>query len=172
MDFHRINDQGKLWIQRVDDISLIGHTVNDEGRLVYSKSDDKVYIATSTEWLELAIEYSVISTGTKMLFGSYPLPTGWNITAYDDIMVTITNNSVYVGSTNGSWYITGLQSDGSHDHTGLTGKCTITAHIGGDVIQIAHADHKHSILADGLHTHEFDGQWRPNHVKFCEASLQ
>ena len=74
MDFFKIDSQGKLWIQRIDDINLIGHTASDERRLVYSKSDEKVYIGTSTEWRSLAIEYSVIDAGAKMLFGSYPLP--------------------------------------------------------------------------------------------------
>ena len=64
MDFHRINTQGRIWIQRVDDVSLIGHTASDEGRLVYSKSDDKMYIATSTAWVVLSTKYSVLTTGT------------------------------------------------------------------------------------------------------------
>ena len=86
MDFHRINTQGRIWIQRVDDVSLIGHTADDEGRMVYSRSDDKIYIATSTAWVVLSTKYSVLTAGTTLLFGAYPLPTGWNITAYNDVI--------------------------------------------------------------------------------------
>jgi hypothetical protein len=173
MDFHRINDQGKIWIQRVDDVTLIGHTAADEGRMVYSKSNEKIYIATDTEWLVLATKYAVIESGSKMLFGSYPLPPGWNITAYNDVIVSITNSSGSIGSLDGSWVITGFGSEGSHDHGGYVESANVTvwSEWTGSITTAA-TTHKHSLLSDGNHTHTFDGTWRPTNVKFCEATLQ
>lgn len=175
MDFYRINNQGKLWIERVDDISLIGHTSGDESRLVYSKSDERVYIGTSTEWRVLAVEYSVMEAGTKMLFGSYPLPTGWNITTSDDMMVLITTTGSSVGSFSGSWTITGMQNIDSHNHTGWTNYATYFRQVRAyDAHKVWRPDgsHRHSILADGIHSHTFGSTWRPDHVKFSEATLQ
>lgn len=180
MDFHRINTQGRIWIQRVDDVSLIGHTADDEGRMLYSKSDDKVYIATSTEWLILATKYSVLTAGSTLLFGSYPLPTGWNITSYNDAIVSITNSSGSVGSFSGGWTITGFGAAGTHDHGGYATYDNDWMRVtqGGlyrDDLSDYEAPsyiHKHSIVSDGNHTHTFNGTWRPSNMKFCEAILQ
>ena len=179
MDFHRINTQGRIWIQRVDDVSLIGHIAADEDRLVYSKSDDNIYIATSSEWIVLSTKYSVLTAGSTLLFGSYPLPTGWNITNYNDVIVSITDSSGSVGSLAGAWQITGFGTGGSHDHGGST--------TAPDNVYVTWPDnnpdytldasvvnhlHGHTLIADGVHTHSFDGAWRPRSVKFCEAVLQ
>ena len=177
MDFHEINIQGKFWIERIDDISLIGHTADDESRLVYSKSDERVYIGTSTEWRVLAIEYSVMSKGTKMLFGSYPLPTGWNITTtLSDLMVLITITGSSIGSFSGSWTITGMQNSDAHDHGGWTGIGDQAANVRKyDVHRVTRPDgsHKHSILPDGIHSHPLiNSLWRPEYIKFSEGTLQ
>lgn len=176
MDFHNINNQGKVWIQRVDDISLIGFTADDESCLVYSRSDDKVYIGTSTEWRVLATEYSVMDQGSKMLFGSYPLPVGWNISDIDDTMVMITNSSGSIGSYSGTWTITAMLDSESHNHTGYTKYANVVRYVKNysDAYRVDRpvASHRHSILADGIHSHTFDGLWRPAYIKFCEGTLQ
>ncbi len=179
MDFHRINTQGKIWIQRVDDVSLIGHTASDEGRMVYSRSDNKLYIATSTTWLALSIKYSVLTAGTTLLFGAYPLPIGWNITSYNDVIVSITNSSGSVGSFNGGWTITGFGAAGGHDHGGMTTAPDDVYVTPSDNnpdytldAEVVETYHGHSIMADGNHSHSFNGSWRPRSVKFCEAILQ
>jgi len=176
MDFYRINDQGKIWIQRVDDISLIGHRDSDEGRLLYSKSNQKIYIATSTEWRMLSVEYSVISSGTKMLFGSYPLPVGWNISNSNDMVVSLTNSSGSIGSIAGSWTITGMNNIESHNHTGATGTESAyreaKLHLTGNRYTCAARYHTHSIVGDGIHSHTFGNSWRPSYTFFTEATLQ
>lgn len=175
MDFFKIDSQGKLWIQRIDDINLIGHTASDERRLVYSKSDEKVYIGTSTEWRSLAIEYSVIDAGAKMLFGSYPLPVGWNIKNHNDMMVIITTHSSLIGSSSGSWSITGIANSQSHNHSGWTNTATTSIVIRKyDAHRVERPvwSHKHSIAADGIHKHSFDASWRPEFIKFAEGKLQ
>jgi len=179
MDFHRINTQGKIWLQRVDDVSLIGHIASDEGRMVYSRSDEKIYIATSTEWLELSTEFSVLTAGTTLLFGAYPLPTGWNITNYNDVIVSITDSSDSIGSFAGGWTITGFGNAGSHDHGGTTTQpdslYISTAADNPDYVldnQYVDRYHTHSLIGDGDHSHSFNGIWRPSNIKFCEAVLQ
>jgi hypothetical protein len=175
MDFHNINNQGKIWVQRVDDISLIGHTADDESRLVYSKSDDRIYIGTSTEWRVLAIEYSVIDQNSKMLFGSYPLPVGWNISNINDTMVSLTTATGSIGIYSGNWTITSIGQSDTHNHGGYTNLSTYLRSVRSyDAHRVTrpYYAHKHSILADGAHTHTFDGTWRPEYVKFCEAELQ
>jgi len=175
MDFHEINGQGEIWIQRVDDINLIGHTSDDESRLVYSKSNDKVYIGTSTEWRDLAIEYSVMEQGAKMLFGSYPLPIGWNIGNRNDEVVLITNSSGSIGAESGTWVISQMNNSNAHDHGGRTNRATVKISLKKyDAHKVYRPlwNHRHSIMADGIHTHTFDGNWRPEYIKFCEGVLQ
>ena len=179
MDFHIINTQGRIWIQRVDDVSLIGHIASDEGRMVYSKSDDNVYIASSSEWVVLSTKYSVLTVGSTLLFGSYPLPTGWNITNYNDVIVSITDNSGSVGSLAGSWQITGFGTGGSHDHGGNTTPPDNTYVAWPDNnpdytldSPIVWSLHSHTLDSDGVHEHSFGTAWRPRSVKFCEAVLQ
>ncbi len=174
MDFHEINNQGKIWIQRIDDINDISYSTSDESRILYSKSDEKIYIGTDSEWLALATNYSVISLNTKMIFGSYPLPTGWNIKNENDVLVSITNNSGSIGAKAGDWSITSVQNSQPHNHGGFTGSASsgMTGHrIIKDTgfISTAPSTHKHSIYSDGIHTHTFDGTWRPARRHFIEA---
>jgi len=176
MDFFEINSQGKLWIQRVADIDLIGHTASDERRLVYSESDEKVYIGTSTEWRSLAIEYSVLQAGAKMLFGSLPLPVGWNIQTHNDMIVIITNDSDLIGNDEeGSWVITGIGNSQPHTHTGLTGLSTAIIDINkydAHSVERPNWAHQHTIVSDGIHTHSFGSSWRPAFINFVEGELQ
>lgn len=176
MDFYRLNNQGRFWIQRVDDINLIGHSAADERRLVYSRSDERVYIGTSTEWRILAIEYSVMGAGVKMLFGSYPLPVGWNIKAHNDMMVIVTNDSNLIGNEEGSWMITGMADSQSHDHSGWTAYATASVGIKRYRppynLTIPVPAHRHTIVSDGIHTHSFNASWRPEFINFVEGELQ
>jgi len=175
MDYHRINTQGKIWIQRVDDVDVVAV---DEGGLLYSRSNDEIYIGTSTEWLSLSTKYSVLTAGSKLLFGSYPIPTGWNITSYNDVIVHLTDTSGSVGSLAGAWKITGFGSGGSHDHGGNTSTPDNIYASWGDnnpdyVLNIPTCStfHGHTISSVGNHSHTFDGAWRPRSVKFCEAEM-
>ena len=176
MDFYRINDQGKIWIQRVADVSLIGFRDHDEGRLLYSESDEKLYIATSTEWRELSAEYSVLTANTKMIFGSYPLPVGWNISTNSGMVIALTTSSGSIGTTDGTWTISGMNNIDSHNHAGVTGTESsyreAKLHSTGNRYTCAARYHTHTIVADGVHSHTFTSSWRPAHVFFTEAILQ
>ena len=181
MDFHKIKNQGNFWIQRVSDISVINHTASDEGRFVYSMSDDSVYVGTSTEFLKLSVEYSLISSGAKMLFGSYPLPVGWNITNFSsdfDAVVSITNVSNDINKIGGTWTITGMNDSSDHDHTGYTDYSDEVYesrwHWDDPPFDFSGsaAVHRHSILSDGVHSHTFDGNWRPYYIYFAEGTYQ
>lgn len=177
MNFHEIRTKGKVWIQvRTESGSGAKHRGSvDEGRIFYSTADEKIWFGTSTEWLELSGKYGVMSSGTRMLMGYSPLPDNWNLNSNSIIngkIILITNDSAEVGEYNsGSWTITGIQTADSHDHGGTLASSSYYS-IGnsdwkGDYIPLY--THVHTLTNDGVHTHSFDGTWRPAHIKLVEA---
>lgn len=177
MRFDKIKIKGKIWVQTVADGSTERHRGSiDEGRLIYSTADEKLYFGTDTEWLEFASRYDVFTAGTKLLMGYNPLPDNWAInssSSINDRIVLLTNDASEIGDlTSDSWTITGMQSSESHDHGGSTNISSSYYSIGnsdfkGDYIPLY--NHVHTITADGIHTHTFDGTWRPAHIKLVEA---
>jgi hypothetical protein len=129
-------------------------------------------MATDTDWLLVTTPYDIMSSGTEILMGTYPFPTGWTISSsYDDRMVMLTNTTGEIGNTGGSWTITGIDSQGAHNHGGSTGTPSATVRVGGSDIYTRGGSqtHSHSIETQGLHQHTFDGNWRPAYVKFAVA---
>jgi hypothetical protein len=175
--YHEIKVLGKIWTQRVANINLVAHDGDiDKGRIVYSQHNDKLYYGTGTRWVRFNDKYAVIPQSTRLLFGRYPLPTGWNIIgSVDDYVLMLTSTEGDIGSTAGSWMITGIQSSGSHNHTGYLGPYTGGTEKVGDSDKYGSSavqSHTHAILGtaginDGLHFHTFDGNWRPYHDKYC-----
>lgn len=176
MRFHSIEIKGKIWIQvRAVAGSAARHRgVDDEGRIFYSTVDEKIWFATSTEWKELSGKHSVISSGSRMLFGTSPLPENWNLNATTIIngkIIMVTNDSDEVGNySSGTWTITGMDTADSHDHGGTLAS-TSYYRIGKSDLKsvVPKYTHIHTLYADGVHQHTFNGTWRPAHVKLVEA---
>jgi len=175
MRYDKVQMQGKLWLHRVADVDTTRHrTGTDEGRLIYSRSDEKLYYGQNADWKKIVDAQDVITTGTKMLMTRFPIPDSWNIVEdNDDVTIIITNVSATVGDTGGTWIIDSMTGEtGSHDHDGETGPpVNDFAWLGkSDFSGAVPADHHtHNIQSDGLHSHAFDGSWRPEHSKTIEV---
>jgi len=173
MRFDKVQMQGKFWIER--SISTARHKdIVDEGRVMYASDTECLYFGTDSDWVKVAGQYDVFTPLTTMLFGKYPLPPGWNINVKEDIIVHMTITSSEVGNISGNWVITGADVQGTHRHGGVTGPATDyvvcgSNHNKGRVLPLA--SHTHSIQQDGLHTHTFDGTWRPQYIKLVEGVL-
>lgn len=175
--YHEIKVLGKIWAQRVANINNIVHAGDeDKARVVYSQHDDKLYYGTGTRWIRFNDKYAVIPQLTRLLFGRFPLPTGWNIVAsMSDYALILTDIEGSIGSIDGNWVITGIQSSGGHDHGGYFGPYYGTTEKVGDSDKYGSSavqNHTHKILGsaginDGLHFHTFNGAWRPHHNKYC-----
>lgn len=184
MKFHTVNVQGKFWTQRVADKDTTQHkNVIDEARLIYSEDDGKLYYGTQTDWKQVMGTYDFITSDTRMMFGYFPLPDGWNInTTKDDMTVMITQTSD-VGQIEGSWTITGMEYDGIHGHGAASTKFPGYFDLGTSDKSIkrgtsdihdpraSNNDHFHGILEDGYHSHGFNVNWRPSYIKFLEAKF-
>jgi len=175
MRFDKVEVIGNIWLHRVADKDIERHRTGiDEGRFIYAQAQQKIYYGTSSDWQVISTRYDVIDSGTRMLMGKFPLPEGWNIvTENNDRLVLISNAGSEVGGTAGSWTITGLDQQGSHNHT--TGFGYPRERLGSDNLDNQYTalyQHRHSIAVDGLHSHTFDGTWRPSYVKFCEAEYE
>ncbi len=175
MRFDKIEVIGKLWLHIVADKDTEKHRgPKDEGRLIYAQSQERVYFGNDSDWVLFTTAYDVFAANSKLLMGSFPLPTGWNIkTDNDDFSIMVTPTSGAAGTTDGSWIITGIDEQGSHnDHT-LSGATTTVLLGASDVYTtVGLFNHSHTLIVDGLHDHTFDGTWRPAYVKFCEAEYQ
>lgn len=169
MKFYGIRSLGKFWVQRVNNTNNEIHRGEiDEGRLLYDETDQHLYAGSESKWLRISTPYDIFSLGTKILFCSYPLPDTWNIDiTNDDKTILTTNASGSVFTNSGAWSISGLQSDGQHNHGYRTGGPTAnSSQIG---ISDAYAygvrtNHTHVITSDGDHQHFFDGTWRPAYI--------
>lgn len=169
MKFHKIDIRGKFWLPKETSSSIPHNGTEDEGRMFYSEAEDSVYFGDQDEWILVTERDDVLSDGTRMTMGSYPLPDYWNVDyTATDAAIILGDNGVDVGNTYGSWTITGVVSGGSHDHGGLTGNPDNSSVLGASDIytSVAKNNHKHSLLVDGVHSHTFDGTWRPKYTKF------
>lgn len=175
MRFDKIEVIGKLWLHIVADKDTERHrSGTDEGRFIYAQAQEKVYFGNASDWVLLTTAHDVLAANSKLLMGSFPLPTGWNIkTDNDDFAIMVTPSGGEVGDTEGSWIITGLDQQGSHDDHTLGGP-TETVLLGSSRLwtQVGLFDHTHTLIVDGVHSHTFDGTWRPAYVKFCEAEYE
>lgn len=175
--YYEINIKGKHWLHRVADKDT--HTHNgeaDESRLIYSEADKKVYLGDTSQWNLVTTPYDIFAQNTRVLMGKFPLPTGWNIvTSWNNNYSPIMTDTVgSIGTSGGSWTITGLQEGGSHNHGGRTGTSTSNVYIGAsDVYTLAAIyNHRHNIGYDGEHFHNFSGNWRWANIKYCVAEYQ
>lgn len=170
MKFYGVNSRGKFWVHRVTNVNNETHNGEvDEGRFLYNKADEHLYVGDESKWIKITTPYDVFQVGTKLLFGSYPLPTNWNIdTTFYDFMPITTNASGSVATSGGSWTISGMQADGDHTHGGRTaGPTSNSSSIGRSDIYAygSGTSHTHSITRDGEHQHTFDPLlWRPAYV--------
>lgn len=175
MRFDKTEIIGNIWLHRVADKDTERHrSITDEGRLIYAESQQKVYFGDDTDWQLLTSKYDVLTSGTKMLMGDWPLPTGWNIVSTNgDKAIILTNSGAEVGSTGGSWTISGIDQQGSHNSHSI-GKPTVTNYLGSSELYttVGWYNHVHTLVVDGLHDHSFDGTWRPKYVKFVQAEYQ
>ncbi len=180
--FHEISLKGKYWLHRIADIDTYIHEGSvDKARVVYSESDEKVYVGSGSGWLKFTTAYDVLSAGSKVLMGTFPLPTGWNIdVSEDDIWPTLTSNEGDIGTDHGGshvggWTISGMQGSGQHNHGGRTkgaqggtiliGESDIYSYVGDD-------KHNHNIQNAAQHFHSFTDTWRPENIKYCVAEYQ
>jgi hypothetical protein len=175
--FHEISIKGKHWLHRIADVYTHEGSV-DKARMVYSEDDEKVYVGSGTAWLKFTTAYDVLGQGSKVLMGTFPLPTGWNIdTTDDDIMPTFTPIEGNIDTVHGAatWTIVGIQGGGAHNHGGRTKGAQ------GDTILIGESDiynyvgddkHNHNIQNAAVHFHSFTNTWRPAYIKYCVAEYQ
>lgn len=170
MKFHKIDVRGKFWLPRETSLSSVTHQGHvDEGRLFYAIAEDAIYYGDQDEWQLIARQEDVFEDETKVIMGYYPLPDYWNIdTGFNDIVPIISDTESQAGDTGGFWAIAGMSTDGSHDHGGLTGGPTQDRVLGASEIYttVARNNHRHSLQVDGLHSHTFDGTWRPRYKKY------
>jgi hypothetical protein len=172
MRFDKVKVQGKFWIEAGNHLTKQHKTGIDEGRLLYDNVDQHLYFGANSDWSKVAGFNDVFATNTTTLFGNWPLPFGWNIiTNKNDMCLILTSTGGSVGTIAGQWVITGIDTQGSHDHGGVSGSAIGSVRVGdssssGRVQLVAHT---HTISSDGLHTHGFIGAWRPAYVKFIEG---
>jgi len=176
--FHEIDVKGKLWVQRVNDISLQIHNEDDKGRILYDKTTKRLCYGTGVGWQYFNNKYDIIPQNTKILMGRYPLPAGWNIVlSVNDRCVILTSTVVDIGTVGGSWKISGLLAVTGHDHGGFTGRYykdtgTVTTGTDDSYGHVGTVKHVHSIsMSTDQHFHGFDEQWRPYHNKYCIAKF-
>lgn len=175
--YGRMDNRGKLWIQRVNSIGDVQWVVDDIGRIIYAKSTDSLYFGGTSGWVKITDADDLFNIGQKLLFFSYPLPDGWTLktdSSFDDRAVIITNDGGQVNSKGGSWVITGMQEQTlPHNHYAPlnVSQPTTFANIGSSDFYAICSDryHRHHISLDGKHTHDFTGEWRMKWAKACEG---
>jgi len=167
MKFHEVDIKGYFKLPVETSIASVSHTgADEEGRIFYSSAENTIYYGTDSEFKKIPGKYDIYELRDEVLMGYYPLPTGWTLRNYESRGIRVVNLGSAAGSTGGSWTITGASTAGSHTHT--TGSAIETDPIGkDDNYSTTSPDfHTHTMEYDGLHTHTFDGNWRPAWVKF------
>ncbi len=159
--------------------------------MIYSEDDGKLYYGTQTDWKQVMGTYDFITVDSRMMFGYFPLPDGWNInTTKDDMTVMITQTADDVSQTTGSWTITGIESAGAHGHgtlidashekysswpgkyaLGISDKSIKRGTSDIHDPRASNDEHYHAIDEDGYHDHGFNVNWRPAYIKFLEAKF-
>lgn len=172
MKYHSIESQNKFYLQRIANIDNLTHDGDDDkGRLVYCETNKRVYKGGNTTWEKLSTPYDILPQTTKILIGSQPLPTGWNIDTRDisNKIILITDTLSEIVTSGGTWTIESMETGGNHRHR--TGGPDDTRLIGySDIYGFASSNiHRHYTPYGGTHQHTFDGTWRPPAVKYCVA---
>lgn len=176
MKFHEVDVRGKFWVQKINDKDTEQHHGNiDKGRVFVSQDDNTFYYGASATWVKATGSYDVFNIGSKVLMGKFPLPDGWSVdSSFNDMTAMTTSAGSATGDISGSWTITTVSTGGAHDHFGgLTGPPNrfLTAGKSEELIDAGGGDdHRHTILVDGIHTHTFDGTWRPKYSKWMMAT--
>lgn len=139
------------------------------GQLTFERDISVALSTTVQQTVNQAV--SAFPIGTRMIFASAP-PDGWNIVpAWNDRVLMTTSRSGDVGTTSGSWFISGMYQAGNHRHTALayTGPVIHDVARSNDRDRIS-VDHTHVTDYQGNHRHGFDGTWRPANRKVlvCE----
>jgi len=167
MNIYGMDIRGKFWIPRVSSITDHPWMVGDEGRILYGEESQKVFYGGNTEWKEVTGAKSLFAENSEIIFGSTPLPTGWNIKTIDALGPTIvtTTDTDEVGDLEGTWFITGMVADGDHNHFAPDASATPSAFDGRGTSElydyVPGNSHIHDIYASGTHVHTFLGSWRP-----------
>jgi hypothetical protein len=170
MKFHEIDIKGYFKLPIEANISSVTHLGSaDEGRIFYSSGQDTIYYGTNTTFVRIPGKYDIYENGDVVLMGTYPFPNYWTLINYGSRGIRIVSTGSSAGAVGGTWTITGCDTQGAHTHT--TGTATQLDSIGKDdsYADTSPSTHTHTMEYDGLHTHAFDGNWRPAWVKFVAA---
>ena len=171
--YYEIDSQQEIKVHEVPNKNTYTHNGKvDVGRLIYSQADQRLCIGTLSSWIPVSTPYDILDQNTKVLFGSYPLPVGWNLDITDDDKVgLITNTASEIGTSGGDWTISGMVESGEHDHITGAGSLYIL-HRGRGYYGMSLTNHTHTISNDGGHIHSMGHSWRPYHIKYCVAEYQ
>ena len=184
MEFHGIDSQGEIFIQRV--VSLPAWAASDEGRLLYVGDSAALSYGTNVEWVHL----TSFGAGTRVWFHQDTAPIGWSIVAgLGDRLLAVKGGSqaynIAGGGAGGTWiqpnhlhttgnhkltilempshnHTPGTTSAGAHEHTLLTGTGQWTE---GDPTGIESDTNVHRtsnksgfVQSGGAHTHPVTSQ--------------
>ena len=172
--YFEIDAQSKFRSHKITDQATQTHTLSDLARLIYSEADERLYIGGVNSWIAVSTPYDVLDQGTKMLFGAYPLPTGWNMeTSLNDKVVLLDTTASQIGNTGGSWTITGINGAGNHNHNIVPADyATLSVEIdyGQDICSSVY--HSHFTTTESNHTHAHTAGWRPYNIRYCVGEYQ
>ena len=175
--YQSVEAQSKFICQRVNNIANLAHDQNDDkGRLVYDRTTERLFKGEGTAWVQISTPYDILEQGTQVLFGSYPLPDGWNIVEdsnVNDRIILLTDTETSIGASGGSWTINSINTGGNHRHSSSV-PSWINRNIGKSEFygNASSETHRHNTNYDGTHQHGFDGAWRPPAIKYCIAEYQ
>ena len=166
--FFEIDAQSEFRVHKVADQATETHNlISDIARLIYSEVDERLYMGYINRWVSVSTPYDVLDQNTKMLFGSFPLPTGWNLDAtFNDRVVLLDTNASQIGDTGGSWTITGINANGSHNHN-FTGTSSIKVEVDYGQSIVSSSYHSHFTTTESNHTHAHTPGWRPYNIRYC-----
>lgn len=146
MESHGIEMVGPFYVERG---TLPVHQASFEGRLKYQTSDDSLYLATSSAWVQIQTG-SDFDVGTIMLFGQNSAPTGWSkLTSWqNNSMIVFTTGNPASGGSQDATNPT-MAGAGSHSHTVNSHNHSLGSHThnipaqGGSITYMA--DHNHAV---------------------------
>ncbi len=171
--YFEIDAQSKFISHRVMNQTTYEHTESDIARLIYSDDDERLYIGGVNNWIAVSTPYDILDQGTKMLFGAYPLPTGWNLdTSWNDRVALLDTNASQIGTTGGSWTITGIFGSGSHNHNLTHDWATTQVNVDYGQMYVSSVYHGHFTATEPNHTHAHTPGWRPYNIRYCVGEYQ
>jgi len=166
--YGELNMRGRFWCRRVSRITNVIWNQDSIGRFLYAKETDSIWFGGNTDWKQITHAEDLINNGQEMLFMSYPFPDNWNIKTGDlnDRIVLTETTSSQIGDTGGSWTITGMNTQNvRHNHFAPTGmgQSNQSVLVGKSerYRYLTIPQHTHYMNNDTVHTHAFDGSWRP-----------